>query len=127
MWQSLTLIGNIGNSPEVEYLPSGTAKTTLSLATNRTYQDSHGPRVRETTWFQVTCLGKLAETVAMYAEKGQLILVQGRLQPDYRTGGPRIWEKKDGTKAASFEVLAHEVRFLLVGDRSSPPEARIPF
>ncbi len=140
MYQSLTIVGNVGNNPELAYLPSGTAKTVVNVATNRSYKDSSGKQVKETTWFRVTCLGKLAEVVAQYVQKGRTLLVEGRLQPDSQTGGPRIWDKKDGTKAASFEVLAAEVRFFRDGDRSSPaasedtpaqesqtPESELPF
>ncbi len=111
MWQQLTLIGNIGGDPDVDFLPSGKTKTTVSVATNRTYKDSHGIQIKETTWFQVTCHGQVANTVARCAEKGRLVFVQGRLQPDLN-GGPRIYEKEDGTKVASFEVVAYEVYFL---------------
>ncbi len=120
MYQSLTIVGNVGNNPELVYLPSGTAKTVVNVATNHSYTDSSGQKVKETTWFRVTCLGKLAEIVAQYVQKGRTLLVEGRLQPDPQTGGPRIWDKKDGTKAASFEVLAAEIRFFRDGDRSSP-------
>jgi single-strand DNA-binding protein len=40
------------------------------------------------------------------------VLVEGRLVTDPNTGGPRIWERQDGTKTASFEVSASTVRFL---------------
>ncbi len=139
MYSKLTIAGNVGNNPELAYLPSGTAKTTLSVATNRTYKDSKGQQVKETTWVRITFLGKLAEIVAQYVQKGRTILVEGRLQPDPQTGGPRIWEKKDGTKAASFEVFAEQVRFFRDGsDRpsqespepvqeASEPEPQMPF
>ncbi len=126
MYQKLTIVGNVGNTPEMAYLPSGTAKTVLSVATNRTYKDSKGEHVKETTWFRVTCLGKLAEIVAQYVQKGRTILVEGRLQPDPQTGSPRIWDKKDGTKAASFEVFAEQVRFFRDGSDRSSQESQEP-
>ncbi len=124
MYQRLTLVGSVGNIPELVLLPSGTSKTTLSLATHRRYRDARGKQIIETTWFRVTCLGKLAEAVARYVQKGRTVLVEGRLQPDPQTGGPRLWDKKDGTQAASFEVLAQEVRFFRdsAGAASGSPE-----
>jgi single-strand DNA-binding protein len=46
-----------------------------------------------------------------------MVLVEGRLRPDKQTGGPRIWDKQDGTKGASFEVSAMTVKFLGGGQR----------
>jgi hypothetical protein len=40
------------------------------------------------------------------------VLIEGRLTPDKTSGGPRIWQKQDGTSATSYEVTAQTVRFL---------------
>ena len=56
--------------------------------------------------------GKQAEAVNQYLSKGRQVLVEGRLRPDPETGGPRIYFRQDGTAGASFEVVAHMVRFL---------------
>jgi single-strand DNA-binding protein len=60
----------------------------------------------------VTTWGKLAETCSQYVQKGSKVFIEGRLQPDATSGGPRIWERQDGTKSASYEVVANTVRFL---------------
>jgi single-strand DNA-binding protein len=125
MYQHLTIVGNLGRDPEMRYTPSGTPVTTLSVATNRTYKDNNGQQVKETTWFRVSVFGKMAENCAQYLQKGRMVLVEGRLTPDKQTGGPRIWDKQDGTKAASFEVFATNVRFMPSGQRAEggPPVA----
>ncbi|NJN43495.1 MAG: single-stranded DNA-binding protein [Anaerolineae bacterium] len=112
MYQKLTLIGNLGKDPEMRYTPTGQAVTNLSLATNRTWNDSSGQRVKETTWFRVTVWGKMAETTNQYLRKGSKVLIEGRLNVDPASGGPRIWTRQDGTAGASFEVTAEVVRFL---------------
>lgn len=112
MYQKLTLIGNLGKDPEMRYTPTGQAVTNLSLATNRTWNDTSGQRVKETTWFRVTVWGKMAETCNQYLRKGSKVLIEGRLNIDPATGGPRIWTRQDGTAGASFEVTAENVRFL---------------
>jgi single-strand DNA-binding protein len=112
MYQKLVIIGNLGRDPDCRFLPEGRAVTTLSVATNRQYKGSDGQQVKETAWFRVSVFGKMAEACAEYLKKGRMCLVEGRLQPDKNTGGPRIWEKQDGTPAASFEVIAQEVKFL---------------
>ena len=125
MYQHLIIIGNLGRDPEMRYTPSGTPVTNLSIATNRTYKDNNGQQVKETTWFRVSVFGKTAENCAQYLQKGRMVLVEGRLTPDKQTGGPRIWDKQDGTKAASFEVFATNVRFMPSGQRAEggPPVA----
>jgi single-strand DNA-binding protein len=112
MYQKLVIVGNLGNDPEMRYTPSGQAVTNFSVATNRRYTSSDGNQVDETTWFRVSVWGKQAETTNQYLKKGNKVLVEGRLNPDRDTGGPRLWTRQDGTSAASFEITAEAVRFL---------------
>jgi single-strand DNA-binding protein len=123
MYQHLTIIGYLGREPEMRYTPSGSPVTNLNIATNRTYKDSNGQQVKETTWFRVSVFGKTAETVAQYLHKGSLVLVEGHLRPDSKTGGPRIYDRQDGTKGASYEMFATNVRFMPAGQRAEggPP------
>ena len=106
------LIGNLGRDPEMRYTPSGQAVTNFNVATNRKYTTSDGNQVEETTWFRVSTWGKTAEVCNQYLKKGSKVLVEGRLNPDPDTGGPRLWTRQDGTSAASFEITANQVRFL---------------
>lgn len=112
MFHTIIIAGNLGRDPEMRYTPSGQAVTNFSVATSRKYQDSNGQQVQETIWIRVTTWGKLAETCNQYLQKGSKVLVEGRLNPDLSTGGPRIWNRQDGTPAASYEVTAQTVRFL---------------
>jgi single-strand DNA-binding protein len=102
------------------------------VATNRQYTTGNGEQVKETIWFRVTTWGKQAEICNQYVKKGMKVLVEGTLSPDKATGGPRIWNKSDGTAAASFEVNASTVRFLSGGEREQheaqgAPEEELPF
>jgi single-strand DNA-binding protein len=112
MYQNLIVVGNLGRDPEMRYTPSGQAVTNFNVATNRKYTASDGNQVEETTWFRVSTWGKTAEVCNQYLKKGSRVLVEGRLNPDPSTGGPRIWTRQDGTSAASFELTANQVRFL---------------
>lgn len=112
MYQKITIAGNLGRDPEMRYLPSGQAVTDLSVATNRTFTDSNGQKVTETTWFRVSVWGARAETVNQYLKKGSKVLIDGYLRPDPESGGPRVWTRNDGTPAASFEMTAQNVTFL---------------
>lgn len=111
MFHKVILVGNLGRDPEMRYTPSGQAVTNLSVATNRSYTDSSGQRQDETIWFRVSVWGRQAETVNQYLRKGRQVLIEGRLVGD-ENGNPRIWNRQDGTPAASFEINAQTVRFL---------------
>ncbi len=112
MYQQIIIVGNLGKDPEMRYTPSGTPVTSLSVATNRKYTGSDGQVVKETTWFRVSVFGKSAETCAQYLKKGSAVLVEGRLTPDKNSGGPRVYQRPDGTNGATYEVFANTVRFL---------------
>ena len=112
MYQKIIIAGYLGRDPEMRYLPSGQAVTSFSVATDNRYTSSDGQSVNETTWFRITAWGKLGETCNQYLKKGKAVLIEGRLKPDPATGGPRIWNRQDGTPAASFELNALTVRFL---------------
>lgn len=112
MYQKTIIAGNLGRDPEMRYTQSGQAVTNFSVATNRQYTDSNGQQVKETIWFRISAWGKLAETCNQYLRRGSKVLVEGRLNADPDTGGPRIWNKQDGTASASFELTADTVRFL---------------
>jgi single-strand DNA-binding protein len=139
MYQSITIIGRLGRDPEMRYLPSGEPVTTFSIATDRAWNDKNRQRQKETTWFRITVFGKQAEIVNQYLSKGRMVLVEGRLRPDPKTGGPAIYQRQDGTAGASFEVIANTIRFLSPRDDgeapaegvemadTTPPREDIPF
>ena len=112
MYQQLTIVGRLGRNPEMRRLPDGEPVTRFSVATEwRRRGGDDGPLV-ETTWFQVQTKGMLAEICQEYLQKGNKVLVTGRLRPDPESGGPRLYRRNDGTMGSSYEVVADQVRFL---------------
>ena len=107
MYQKLIIVGNLGRDPEMRYTPDGKAVTTLNIATSRRYRDKD-----ETTWFRVSVWGQQAESCNQYLQKGSRVLIEGRISPDPSNGNPRVFQKKDGSWGASYEVYADTVRFL---------------
>ena len=115
MYQKLIIIGNLGRDPELKFTADGKAVASFSVATSRKYKDTD-----ETTWFRVSVWDKQAEACNQYLRKGSKVFVTGRLVPDKATGGPRVYQRDDGSWGASFEIMASEVKFL----DSKPEQAR---
>lgn len=106
MYQQITLIGNLGNDPEMRYTPTGVPVAHFSLAVNRAWTTQEGQRQEKTMWFRVTAWRKLAETVSQYLTKGRTVLVVGELED------ARAYTDRDGNLRAALEVTAQTVRFI---------------
>ena len=92
------LIGNLGNDPDVKYLPNGNAVANITIATSDSWKDkTTGQKQEKTEWHRVVFFGKLAEIVGEYLRKGSKIYIEGRLQT-------REWEK-DGVKRYTTEIV----------------------
>lgn len=112
MYHNIILVGNLGRDPEMRYLASGTAVTNFSVAVSDNYTNSAGEKVERTIWVRVSTFGKRAEVCNQYLKKGSKVLVEGHLNPDPATGGPKVYPKGDGSFGASYEINASTVKFL---------------
>ena len=108
MKNSVTLVGFVGNDPEVRETRSDTKITNVSLATTRSFKDSEGERQQETEWHRITCFNGLGKNVAQYCTKGQMVSVEGRIHYTQ-------WEDQEGIKRYGCEILADKVDFLTRG------------
>ena len=107
MSAELQIVGNLGQDPELRYTPDGAGVCNLSIASNRKWTGKDGQQHDETTWFRVTAFGKTAENCNQYLKKGSKVLVKGRLKPEIS-----IFQRKDGTSGAAYEVTVTEIEFL---------------
>lgn len=98
------IIGNLTRDPEQKALPSGTAVTTFSLATNRVWKDKDGNKQESADYHNIVVFGRQAETTAQYLKKGSSALVEGRIQT-------RSWDGQDGKKNYRTEIVADRVQF----------------
>jgi len=104
------LIGNLGNAPEIKTLESGRKLARFRMATNETYRNSSGEKIKETQWNNVVAWGKNAEFAEKYLQKGTNLVVEGKLiSKDYTD--------KDGAKKYITEIEVSE--FLLLGSKES--------
>ncbi len=125
MYQKTTIVGNLGSNPEMRYLQSGLAVTSFSVAVNSVRKGQNGESSKDTIWFRVSVFGKPAELCNQYLSKGRQVLVEGTLKADPSTGSPRIFERRDGTVGASFDLTASHVKFIgssATGDPSATLE-----
>jgi len=78
----VTLIGNVGNEPEIRSTQSGSKIANLSLATSETWKDKNsGDRKEKTEWHRIVIFSEgLAGIVEKYVSKGSKIYVEGKLQ-----------------------------------------------
>ena len=95
--------GNLTRDPELKALPNGMNVCSMSIATNRVYNDRDGKRQEATDYHNVVVFGKQAENSAKYLSKGNGVYVEGRIQT-------RSWDK-DGQKQYRTEIVADRVQF----------------
>ena len=93
------LVGNLGQDPEVKYMPSGSAVANLTVATSESWKDKATGEDREKTeWHRVAIFGKLAEVAGEYLRKGSQVYLEGQLQT-------RKWQDQSGQDRYTTEVV----------------------
>ena len=94
-----TLIGNLGNDPEVRTMQNGGRVVTLSVATSESWKDQNGDRQERTEWHRVVIfndgLGKVAE---QFLVKGAKVYIEGHLRT-------RKWQDQSGADRYSTEIV----------------------
>ena len=99
------LVGNLGNDPEVRYMPNGNAVANLSLATSESWKDQQGQMQERTEWHRLTMYRRLAEIAGEYLKKGSQIYVEGKLQT-------RTWQDQQGQDRYTTEIIVDQMQML---------------
>lgn len=100
------LIGHVGGDPDLRYMPSGNAATTLSIATNESWKDKQtGERQERTEWHRVVCFNRLGEIAGEYVKKGSRVYIEGSLRT-------RKWQDQQGADRYTTEIVASELQML---------------
>lgn len=99
------LVGNIGQDPEVRYMPNGNAVANLSLATSESWKDQSGQLQERTEWHRLTMYRRLAEIAGEYLKKGSQVYVEGKLQT-------RKWQDQQGQDKYTTEIIVDQMQML---------------
>jgi single-strand DNA-binding protein len=103
-FNKVILMGNLTRDPEVRYTPNGIAVASFAIAVNRKYKQGDETK-EEVSYIDIVVFGKQAESCGQYINKGDSVLIDGRLQQ-------RRWETEEGQKRSKVEVVAQSVHFM---------------
>lgn len=102
---SVKLIGNVGNTPEIKTFENGKKLAHLNLAINEVYTNNDGEKIKDTQWHRVVAFGKTVDVIEKFVTKGKEIAIEGKLSS-------RSYEDKNGEKKHVTEVIVNEVLLL---------------
>ena len=103
-----TLLGNLGQDPELRYTSNQQAVCNLRLATTERWTGKDGQPGERTDWHTVVVWGRDAESCGKYLKKGSQIYVEGRIET-------RSWEDREGNKRKTTEIKANRIFIPLGG------------
>ncbi|EBW7256037.1 single-stranded DNA-binding protein [Salmonella enterica subsp. enterica serovar Gatow] len=108
------LIGNLGQDPDVRYMPNGGAVANFNLATSETWRSKQTGEMKELTeWHRVVVFGKLAEIAGEYLRKGSQVYIEGQLRT-------RSWDDNNGiTRYVTEIVVSTQGTMQMLGNRQS--------
>ena len=93
------IVGNLGQDPEVKFMPSGESVANISVATSESWKDKQtGEQKEKTEWHRVSMFGKLAEIAGEYLKKGSKVYIEGKLQT-------RKWANQQGQDQYTTEIV----------------------
>ncbi len=99
---TVTLVGNITDDPELRFTPSGAAVANFTVAVNRRFKNGDRWEDRLDGFFRCSCWREMAENAAESLQKGTRVVVVGRLNQ-------RSWEDQEGNKRSAVEIQVDEV------------------
>ena len=96
MLNVVALQGRLARDPELRQTQAGKSVTNFTIACDRGKD--------QTDWLDVVAWDKTADFICKYFQKGNMILVEGRLQS-------RKYQDKNGNNRTAIEVAAGNVNF----------------
>ena len=102
MLNNTVIIGRLVSNPKVEKTDNGKKVMNMTLAVPRSYKNAEG--VHEADFIDCVLWNGMAENLAEYCQKGDMLGVKGKIQTD-------LYEK-DGQKQKSTRLVAESITFL---------------
>lgn len=94
---TVTIYGNLGGVPELTETKSGLAVAEFTVCS------THGKDEKRTdTWFNVKCFGDMAKHLCNTVNKGDKVIIVGRMET-------KEYTKKDGSKSKFTSLIADEI------------------
>lgn len=102
----VTILGNLGNDPEIRYMPQGGAVANFTVATSESWTDKNTQEKKEETeWHKIVIYGRLAEVAGEYLRKGSKVYLEGKLKT-------RKWQDQQGVDRYTTEIVCNEMQML---------------
>lgn len=100
------IVGNLGQDPEVRFMPNGGAVANFTVATSETWKDKQtGEQKEKTEWHRIVIYQRLAEIAGEYLKKGSKVYLEGRLQT-------RKWQNQQGQDQYTTEIVVNDMQML---------------
>lgn len=109
----VTLLGRVGDTPQVNNISDEVKVARFPLATNEYYTDKDGKEVQKTEWHNIVAWNSRAGLIERYVKKGDALYVEGRIRNS-------SWEDKEGNKRYSYEINCDD--FLFLSPKNQPVE-----
>lgn len=100
-----TILGRLIRDPEVRSTSSGKTVTSITLATNRVWNDQSGVKQERTEFHNCVLWGKIGEIAGQYLSKGRRAYIEGRIET-------RDWVGQDGVKRYRTEIIVDNMIML---------------
>ena len=114
------ILGNLGNDPEVRYMPNGEPVANISIATSESWTDKNtGEKREKTEWHRVVAFRRTAEIIGQYCKKGDQIYIEGKLQT-------RKWTDQSGQDHYTTEIIADQMQMLSGKDNGNRGQSEKP-
>ena len=121
-FNKVILLGNLTRAPQLSYLPSQTAVVDFGLAVNRKWTSRDGEDKSEVCFVDCRAFGNPAENINKYLDKGNPVLIEGRLTYN-------AWTAQDGSKHSKHYITVERFQFMPNPEKQQqsepePPEER---
>jgi single-strand DNA-binding protein len=122
MLNSVSVIGNLGQDPDLRYTQQGLAVANLNIAVSEHFRDGNGDAQKRTHWFRATAFGRTAEIAGEYLRKGSKVGISGQLVQ-------RTWQDDQGNNRSAVEIRVNQLELIggngnsnqQYGDTQEPP------